>query len=139
MQKIQDIISKKMDVRKLSHQQSEYIRIQAVKAVRQKKQSPEEVIKTFGLHRANIYKWLKKYDKGGFDSLRSTKAKGPTSKISPQQKQRLAKYLLKSPTQLRFEYALWTVPMVVELIAMKFDVLYSTVQVGRLLSEIGFS
>jgi transposase len=139
MQKIQHIISQKIDGRKLTHEQSEYIRIQAVKAVRQKKQSPEEVIRTFGLHRANIYKWLEKYDKGGFDCLRSTKSSGPAPKLSPIQKQRLAKYLLTNPTQFRFEYALWTVPMVVELIAMKFDVLYSTVQVGRLLKEIGFS
>src|SRR3990170_4180358 len=102
MQKIQHLIVKKIDGRTLSHEQSEYIRIQAVKAVRQKKQSPEEVIQTFGLHRANIYKWLKKFDKRGFAALRSTKAKGPAPKLSLGQKQRLGKYLLKNPTQLRF-------------------------------------
>lgn len=139
MQKIQDIIAKKLDGRKLTHDQSEYIRIQAVKAVRKKNQSPEDVIKTFGLHRANIYKWLKKYDTGGFEALRSTKASGPESKLSDVKKQQLAKHLLKNPTQFRFEYALWTVKMVTELIAMKFDIAYSTVQIGRLLKEIGFS
>jgi len=139
MQKIQDLIAKKVDGRKLTHEQSEYIRIQAVKAVRQKKQSPEDVIKTFGLHRANIYKWLKKYDRMGFAALRSTKAKGPAPKLSSLQKQRLGNYILKNPTQFRFEYALWTVQMVVELIAMKFDVLYSAKHVGHLLKEIGFS
>jgi len=41
MQKIQDIIAKKLDGRKLTHEQSEYIRIQAVKAVRQKKSHPK--------------------------------------------------------------------------------------------------
>ena len=139
MQKIQDIIARKIDGRKLTHEQSEYIRIQAVKAVRQKNESPEDVIKTFGLHRANIYKWLKKYDANGFSSLRSTKSKGPAPKLNLMQKARLFNYLLKNPTQLRFEYALWTVPMIVELIALKFDVLYSAVQVGRLLKQIGFS
>lgn len=139
MQKIQDIIAKKIDGRKLTHEQSEYIRIQAVKAVRQRKESPEDVIKTFGLHRANIYKWLKKYDASGFGSLRSSKSKGPAPKLSNKDKNRLANYLLKNPTQLKFEYALWTVPMIVELIAMKFDVLYSNVQVGRLLKKLGFS
>ena len=139
MQKTQGLTAPKMDGRKLTHEQSEYIRIQAVKAVRQKKKSPEDVIKIFGLHRANIYKWLKKYDKGGFAALRSTKAKGPAPKLSLWQKKRVGNYLLKNPTQFRFEYALWTVPMIVELIALKFDVLYSSVQVGRLLSDIGFS
>src|ERR1017187_9479197 len=117
MQKIQDILAKKIDGRKLTHEQSEYIRIQAVKAVRQKKQSPEDVIKTFGLHRSNIYKWLETYDANGFGSLRSTKSKGPAPKLSLKQKERLAGYLLENPTQLRFEYALWTVSMIVELIA----------------------
>jgi transposase len=139
MKKIQELTAKKIDGRKLTHEQSEYIRIQAVKAVRQKKQSPEDVIKTFGLHRSNIYNWLKKFDKGGFGSLRSTKSKGPAPKLSTQQKARLAKYLLKNPTQLQFEYALWTVAIIKELIAMKFDVLYSSVQIGRLLKQIGFS
>lgn len=139
MQKIQDIISRKMDGRKLTHAQSEYIRIQAVKAVRQKKQSPEEVIKTFGLHRANIYKWLKVYDIKGFEGLQSTKAKGPKSKINEKQKEKLYNYLLKNPTQLKFEFALWTVEMIVELIKIKFNINYSNVQVGRLLKAIGFS
>jgi transposase len=139
MEKMQGLTAKKLDGRKLTHEQSEYIRIQAVKAVRKKNESPEDVIKTFGLHRSNIYNWLKKYDKGGFNALRSTKAKGPEPKLSVGQKARLAKYLLKNPTQLRFEYALWTVAMIKELIATRFDVLYSSVQIGRLLKQIGFS
>lgn len=46
----------KVDGRKLSHEQSEYLRIQAVKVVRVDGGSAEDVIKAFGLHRANIYK-----------------------------------------------------------------------------------
>ncbi|MBK7099477.1 MAG: helix-turn-helix domain-containing protein [Sphingobacteriales bacterium] len=68
--------SRKDGWEKIIHEQSEYIRIQAVKQVRIENKSPEEVIKTFGLHRANIYKWLAKYDAGGFGSLKSTIAKG---------------------------------------------------------------
>ena len=139
MRKPHPLPGKRIDGRKLTHEQCEYIRIQAVKAVRIKKQSPEDVIKTFGLHRANIYKWLKRFARGGFAALHSSKAKGPAPQLKNWQKNKLAGYLLKNPTQLKFEYALWTVPMVVELIAMKFDVLYSSVQVGRILKEIGFS
>ena len=139
MEKIQELTAKNLDGRKLTHEQSEYIRIQAVKAVRKNNQSPEDVIKTFGLHRSNIYNWLNKFDKGGFNALRSTKAKGPAPKLSANQKARLAKYLLKNPIQLRFEYALWTVAMIKELIATKFDVLYSSVQIGRQLKQMGFS
>jgi len=139
MSKKADIKSSKTDGRKHTHEQSEFIRKQAVKAVRLDKRSPEEVIKVFGLHRASIYKWLKKYDGSGLESLSSTKAKGPQRKLSDKQKQQLGKYLLKNPSQLKFEFALWTVAMIIQLIADRFGVSYSDVQVGRILKEIGFS
>ena len=134
-----DIKNSKTDGRQHTHEQSEFIRKQAVKAVRVDKRSPEDVIKVFGLHRASIYKWLKKYDTSGLESLSSTKAKGPQSKLSNKQKQQLGKYLLKNPSQLKFEFALWTVKMIVQLIADRFNVSYSDVQVGRILKAIGFS
>jgi transposase len=139
MSTIKNISGKKMDGRQLSHSQSEYIRIQAVKQVRIEHKSPEEVIKTFGLHRANIYKWLAKYDAGGFDSLQSTKSKGPAPKINAKQEQQLCNLLLKNPLQLKFEYALWTIDMISELITQKFSVVYSKVQVGRLMKKLGLS
>jgi transposase len=133
------IIVNKSDGRKLTHSQGEYIRIQSVKAVREGKESPEDVMKTFGLHRSNIYKWLKIYDNQGYAGLKSTKSKGPSPKMTVKQKQQLYNYLQKNPLQLKFDYALWTIEMIVELIQMKFDVQYSSVQVGRILKEIGFS
>ena len=131
----------KIDGRKLSHEQSEYIRIQAVKAVRIDHSSAEDVIKTFGLHRANIYKWLKKYDQFGLDALKSKKARGPQPKLTPLQKHQLKKLILKNPLQLKldFEYALWTIAMVKELIWKKFKVNYSTSHVHNILKAIGYS
>lgn len=133
------VSSKKIDGRKLSHSQSEYIRIQSVKKVRIENKSPEDVIKLFGLHRANIYKWLSKYDANGFEGLKSTKSKGPTPKLTQKQEQQLGKLLLKNPLQLQFEYALWTIDMITELISRKFSVGYSKVQVGRLMKKLGLS
>ena len=133
------VSSKKIDGRKLSHSQNEYIRIQSVKLVRIEHKSPEVVIKQFGLHRANIYKWLAIYDAYGFDGLKSTKAKGPTPKLTQKQEQQLGKMLVKNPLQLEFEYALWTIEMITELISRKFSVSYSKVQVGRLMKKLGLS
>lgn len=75
------------DGRKLTHEQLEFIRTQAVRAVYKDKRSPEEVIKTFGLHRSNIYKWLKLYKEGGWKALLSKKSKGKTPIISEKKKQ----------------------------------------------------
>lgn len=131
----------KQDGRKLTHEQSEYIRIQSVKMVRKAGRSPEEVIKIFGLHRANIYKWLKKYDQYGEEGLKSTRATGPQPKLTPQQKYRLKKILFKSPLQLKldFECALWTIEMVRTLIWKKFAVNYTASHVHNILNEIGYS
>jgi transposase len=139
MSSIAPLSGKKIDGRKLTHSQSEYIRIQSVKQVRIENRSPEEVIKTFGLHRANIYKWLSKYDATGFDGLKSSKSKGPTPRLTVKHEQQLRKMLLRNPLQLDFEYALWTIDMITELIGRKFSVKYSKVQVGRLMKRLGLS
>lgn len=127
------------DGRTLTHKQGEYIRKQAVQAVRVDNRSPEEVIKIFGLHRSCIYRWLNRYDMGGLPALDSTVAKGPEAKMTEREKQQLARLLLKNPTQLSFEFALWTIAMIVELIKKKFGVSYSVVQVSVILKSIGFS
>jgi transposase len=139
MATVKVLSSKKVDGRKLSHSQSEYIRVQAVKQVRLENKSPEEVIKTFGLHRTNIYKWLRWYDAAGFDGLKSSKSKGPAPKMSLKQELQLSKLLLKSPLQLKFDYALWTIDMIAELISQKYNIIYSKVQVGRLMKKLGLS
>ena len=72
-----------------------------------------------GLHRCCIYRWLNKYDAGGFAALNSSKAKGPQTKITEKQRQQLAKLLLKNPTQLSFEFALWKIQMIAELCTKK--------------------
>ena len=46
---------KKSDGRKLSHEVLEEMRIQSVKAVIQRKQSPEKVIAILGFYRSCIY------------------------------------------------------------------------------------
>ena len=130
---------KQTDGRKLTHEQLEYVRIQAVRAVVKGKRSPEEVIATFGLHRTNIYKWIKKYNEGGWEALKSSKSAGPKPKLSKSDELKLGKLLLKNPQQLRFEYALWTLEMIAELIESKFNTKLSTFSISRLLKKIGYT
>lgn len=130
---------KQIDGRKLTHDQLEYIRTQAVRAVEIDKRSPEEVIKTFGLHRANIYKWLSLYKTGGWKALKSSKSEGPKPKLSSSEEKKLGLLLLKNPHQLRFEYALWTIEMIKELIDIKFNKQLSSFTVSRILKKIGYT
>jgi transposase len=130
---------KMTDGRKLSHDQLEYIRTQAVRAVEKDKRSPEEVIITFGLHRSNIYKWLKLYKEGGWKALLSKKSKGRQPIITDKEKKVISKLLIKDPQQLQFDFALWTLDMVKDLIKRKFKKDVSIWTVSRILKSIGFT
>jgi transposase len=130
---------KKKDGRKLTHEQSEYIRTQAVRAVVKGQRSPEEVIETFGMHRSCIYRWLSDFKQGGWKALKSTKAEGKKPIIEKKEKNELKKLLVKNPTQLQFDFGLWTLEMVKELIKKRFNKTVSIWTVSRILYQIGFT
>lgn len=127
------------DGRQVEHATLEWMRMRAVEAVVKEKESPEKVIGWFKLHRTVIYKWLRLFRKGGWEALKSTKAPGPEPKLTPREKQRLGKLLMKNPLQLHFDFGLWTLEMVRELIRQKFGKIVSIPTVTRILDEIGYS
>ena len=130
---------KRKDGRKASHEQLEWVRMQAVRAVIKDQRSPEEVIKTFGFHRSNIYKWLSWYREEGWQGLKSSKSLGPEAILQDREKKMLKKLLMKNPMQLHFDFGLWTLNMIKELIKTKFDHTVSIWTVSRVLSEIGYT
>lgn len=129
----------KRDGRKLSHEISEFIRIEAVKRVIKGKESPEVVIKSYQLNRWNIYKWLQIYRKKGMNGLKSQKSKGRIPKVTEGEKKKLQNWLLKNPQQLNFNFGLWTLEAVQSLIKKKFRKAVSLWTVSRILSSIGFT
>jgi transposase len=130
---------KTTDGRKLSHEKLEYIRIRAIRAVEKDKRSPEEVIKTFGLHRSNIYKWLKIYKEKGLKGLISKKSTGKQPIVTDKEKRIIEKLLIKNPLQLQFDFGLWTLEMVQLLIKKRFKKEVSIWTVSRILKSIGFT
>ena len=127
------------DGRKLNRDTLEELRIRAIQRV-EAGESPEVVIKALGFHRGQIYKWLALYREGGYEALKSKKAKGAEPKLSGGQLQELYEIVTtKNPVQLKFEFALWTRAMVRELIRDKFSVKLTDVSVGRLLRKLGLS
>lgn len=130
---------KELDGRKLDHQTLETIRIRAVKRV-EAGESPETVIKALGFTRACIYNWLSKYREGGLEALKAKPLNGRPARLSGKQLQKLYTIIThKNPTQLNFEFALWTRSMIRDVIKDKFNVKLSDVSVGRLLRKIGLS
>jgi len=130
---------KTLDGRKLNHEALEAIRIRAVLQV-ERGESPETVIKSLGMDRTCIYKWIAKYREGGLKALKAKKLLGrPLTLKGPQLRWIYKTITNKNPVQLQFPYALWTREMVKELIENKYGIAISAVSVGRLLKKLGLS
>lgn len=130
----------KIDGRKLDHGTSEHVRILAVRRVREDGESPSDVMDSLGLCRTTIYPWLRKYDRGGLDALKSSKAKGPAPKLSDKQKNKVLAWIVgKDPRQHGFDFGLWTRKIVAEMIKDKFGIDMKLTAVGRLLASLNIT
>jgi transposase len=130
---------KKADGRKLSHEALEHLRIHAVKSVVQQGKSPERVIESIGFGRTVIYDWLKKYKEGGWKALKSKTAKGRDPLITQAEEKKLERWLKKDPRQLHFDFGLWALVSVQELIERKLGKVVSITTTWRVLERIGYT
>src|ERR1700751_1943646 len=111
-----------VDGRTLSHEISETIRRMAVERVREGER-PSAVIKSYGLCRTTIYKWLRAVRRSGPEALKAREHPGRKPALSPRQKLQVRKWINgKDPRQYGFDFGLWTRQIVAELIAQKCGV-----------------
>lgn len=130
---------KVFDGRQLPRQAKEQLRMAAVKRV-EAGESPEFVAAGLGINRRTIYRWIEAFHYGGEASLRAKPIPGAPPKLDAKQMAKLARIVrTKNPLQLNFEFALWTLAMIRELIRRDFGVRLSEVSVGRLMRRLGFS
>ena len=129
----------KQDGRKLDHRTLEHIRLIAVKRVRAG-ESPRAVIRSFGMNRTVIYRWIAKDREQGEAALASTKGTGRPPKLSEQQMVEVRKWMTgKDPRQHGFDFGLWTRQIVAELVEAKFGVRLGLSSIGRMLARLGIT
>ena len=125
-----------IDGRTLSHETSETIRMMAVRRVREG-EPPSAVIRSYGLCRTTIYRWLRAERRGGEEALKARKHPGRKPTLSPKQKLQVRRWISgKDPRQYGFDFGLWTRQIVAELIEQKFGLRLGVTAVGRLLAEL---
>ena len=127
---------KRVDGRTLSHEMSEHIRRMAVRRVRAG-EAPSAVIRSYGLCRTTIYRWLRAAKRGGEESLKAHRHPGRKPFLSPRQKLQVRGWINgKDPRQYGFDFGLWTRRIVAALVEEKFGVQLGVTAVGRLLAEL---
>ena len=93
-----------------------------------------------GFNRRTIYRWLADYHYGGEEALTAKPIPGAPQKLDARRMQQLSRIIReKNPLQLKFDYALWTLAIIRELIVRRFKVKLSEVSVGRVMKRLGFS
>jgi len=126
----------KIDGRTLPHDTSEMIRRWAVRRV-EAGESPSSVMKSYGLCRTTIYRWLRAVKRGGEKALRARRHPGPQPKLTPAQKLKVRHWINgKDPRQYGFDFGLWTRQIVAALIEQRFGIKLGVTAVGRLLAEL---
>ena len=127
----------KQDGRKLDHKSLETLRVIAVRRVVEDGERPSEVMRSLGLCRTTIYRWLRAYKKKGPAALLLRKASGPRPKLNAKQRQQVRRWILgKDPRQHGFDFGLWTRRIVAQLIEEKFGISLELTAVGRLLAGL---
>src|SRR5262245_7066435 len=126
----------KIDGRTLSHETSEQIRLMAVRRVREG-EKPSDVVRSFGLCRTTIYRWLRADRRGGEKALAARKHPGKPFTLTERQMNGVRSWICgKDPRQHGFDFGLWTRRIVAELIEKRYDVKLGVTAIGRLLARL---
>jgi transposase len=131
----------KRDGRTLAHNTLEEMRILGVRRM-EEGELPKDVAVSFGLHSSWAYK-IRAQARGrgrGVRVLRSTKATGRPRKLTQAQEKQVFRWIDgKNPMQYAFDFALWSRPIVQELVRRKFGVRLSLASIGALLARLGLT
>lgn len=114
-------------------------RLEGGRLLKAGKLTQAEIARQLGVSRATVSDWAKKVEAEGIRGLRKRIAKGGTSKLTKEQKQRLKRLLDRGALANGFSTDRWTLERVRQLIQKEFKVSYHRNYLNRLLRQLGFS
>ena len=127
------------DARSLDHGTLEEMRRQAVRRV-VAGEPQAAVARSLEVHARTVNKWVQAYRRRGDAALASRKASGRPPTLGARAVARLRRIIVgKNPRQLNFGAALWSLPIVAQVITQLFDVVLHKTTVSRLLHRLGLT
>ena len=130
------------DLRSLSGEAQAAIRERAVRAVIGG-MSHREAAEVFGVKRAVVSKWMRRWRDGGWEGLgerRRGRRRGEQQALEPWQQGVIVNLIKeRNPDQLKLPGFLWTRDAVLELIDQRFGIRLAVTTVGRYLRSWGFT
>ena len=129
----------KRDGRTLDHRTLEEFRFLAVRRVNEG-ETASAVVRSLGLHRTSIYRWLKAANESGKGELAlvSRPATGRPTKLTAAQQAQVFEWIDgKNPHDHGLDYGLWTRQLVALLIEQRFALRLGVTAVGRMLARLG--
>lgn len=92
------------------------------------------------VHPRTVAKWMLAHRQGGTEALKSRKATGRPTALKPAQVGRVRRIIVgKNPMQLNFGSALWTLPILQDVIAGLFGVVLHQTTISRMLNRLGLT
>ena len=98
-----------------------------------------DVAEALGVTRGAVSQWVSRARQEGPLALRHRRPPGRSSKLDPQQRLQLPELLLQGPAAFGFCGEIWTRRRVAWVIEREFGVSYDPSQVGRILTDCGWS
>jgi transposase len=123
----------------LTREQMEERRLEGGRLLKAAKLTQAEIARQVGVSRATISAWAKKVEAEGIRGLRKRTAKGGTSKLTKEQRQRVKRLLDRGALANGFSTDRWTLERVRQLIQREFKVSYHPNYLNRWLRSLGFS
>ncbi|NBS17432.1 MAG: IS630 family transposase [Gammaproteobacteria bacterium] len=127
------------DARSHDHHALQVMRQQAVKAVRNG-ETATSVAAAMGVNIRTVFRWLADFAEGGQNALLAKPIPGRPPILDADQLQWIAKTVKDhTPQQMRFEFALWTLSLVGEVIYQKFGKRLSAGSLSRVMRILGYT
>ena len=100
---------------------------------------PSEVARRVGVRPCSVSRWRQALEREGAEALKAKPHPGRPAYLSPRDKRRLVKLLLRGARKAGYDNDLWTCPRVAELIRHEFGVEYHPGWVWHILRQLGWS